>query len=290
MTAIAWDGRYLATDTRGFDEIIPTNPKHKLDEEDIAHITRAMTDASTWTAANMYRVARDGNRKIFVPTKKVFYGEEPVMAIGISGDTAYLKQFEGFASGYDLGNSQSPLMSPNAKAGNFLVVTKEGLYATKSGTFEDTKNDYRIITKIPRDKFFTEGAAVQYAFNSRDAMMSAEEFVQFSCIQDRLNGGHVDLWDSETNTYVRKPLWEPQEAVDRMSTFHFDLCVPDRSTRLHRNFTEAKPNEIAFAFAANRYEVRNMSPSAKEAAQRAADVRRGRAKPATKAVRRVTAK
>lgn len=290
MTAIAWDGRYLATDTRGFDEIIPTNPKHHLDEDDIAHIKRILTETSTWCATNMYRVARDGNRKIFVPTKKIFFGEEPVLAVGISGDTAYLTQFEGFASGYDLGNSQSPLMSPSAKAGNFLVVTKEGLYATMSGTFEDTKNDYRIITKIPRDKFFTEGAAVQYAFNSRDAMMSAEEFVQFSCIQDTLNGGHVDLWDSETNVYVRKPLWSPQEAVDRMSAFHFDLCTTDRSARLAHRFDGTPPNELTLAFAASRYTTRTMSPTAKEAAQRAADVRRGLAKPATKAVRRVTAK
>lgn len=210
MTSIAWDGRYLAADTRTIHEHSFKEGK-SFDASTLEWLEKKL-DTNAWNFRNTYFKTVDGQLKIYVPKKKLFYRGERIRAMGISGKVDYLPEFANLPDGFDVVSPTSFLVDPTRKDGSFIFITEHRVVNWSNGTAE--RSDYMFIGSHDLDRFNSIGLGSIVELNGRFPVTNSMNFVNISCMMNTMQGGQMDVWDSYTGELTRVELLTFEEQMD----------------------------------------------------------------------------
>lgn len=223
MTIVVWDGRFLASDTRTLQE-------HTFKEEnkltsDEAYWLHEKFRNSGFNFSNVFYKVEDGQRKLVIPTKPLFYAKVPVRAVGVSGATAYCDEIRDMPSGFDLLSPDSPFFRGERRGGMFIVITNTHVI-TQSAS-QANSGSFTITTHHSLDNFNCVGAGVVAELCGLKPILNAVDFVNLSCFHSETQGGDIDVWDSVTGKTWRQAPDSFERRMDLTNAF-FDIVLKNR--------------------------------------------------------------
>jgi len=220
MTVLAWDGHKLVTDSRVFIQHT-WKDKEEFDTAEMAHLGTILKQ-DWWHLSNTYSEQRDGVPKIFVPSPKkpLTYRGERVQAIGVTGETGWVDEFQKLPRGSELMDPKCFVNQYNTQS-HFLIITKDNVFDHEVEKSDDKHLGIMFAVCGHRDRFLSMGSASAPTLNGTNPPgLDSETYVDFACMMHSISGGPRWVWDSHTNELTLKPEPPFKETLDKLRRFY----------------------------------------------------------------------
>lgn len=230
MTSIAWDGRYLVADTRSVvDHIYDKSIAFAAEELEWLH--QKLKEPTALHFSNKYQDVIDGECKIFIPEKELFWHKERVRAVAVSGDLTKVQGLAKLPNKFELQCVRSPLYAKDRDGTCYIIITDERLVRDDTDRITDNKRLVFLTITQGKDLFECAGLGSVNALCGKPPVISAEDFVNVCCIINRTNGGQVDVWDGVTGELTRRDLYPFTKSAAIIHKFYTQLLGEYRKTK-----------------------------------------------------------
>lgn len=222
MTAIFWDGKELAADSRTLVDCTVKDVGNGISysEKQLALFSKKFQN-SVWWASNNYKTIVDTGMKI-AKLKNVVYGDDKVKAIALSGPLKILdniietdKKIQAMKPPrfFDL---HSPIVT-GSYSYQILAVCESKIVVIDvfkqkpSGEITYTTS-YHLKSNV-----VSIGVGRVPEYDGTPAVLNADEYVSCACYMDMTSGGHINVWNEETNKIRRmKIINNPISLIERL--------------------------------------------------------------------------